>query len=64
MSSEELARELGIKESYLRSHWRSIVDSNSRIGITLVKLGRGAAANYGIKSYGDKEIRFTIKEYN
>lgn len=63
MTSLELANELGIKESYLRSHWRNIVASNERIGITLVKMGRGSEANYGIKSYGDKEIRFTQKEY-
>lgn len=58
----ELANELKLKESYLRSHWRLIVDRYEKYGITLVKIGRGEAADYGIKSYGDNEIRWTAKE--
>lgn len=58
---QELAEELKIKDTYLKSHWKSIVERYSKIGITLVKLGRGAAADFGIQSYGDKEIRWEKK---
>lgn len=61
MSSLELATELGIKESYLRSHWPLIVRRYAGYGITLVKMGRGQHANYGIKSYGDEKIRWEAK---
>lgn len=61
MTSFELADELQLKESYLRSHWRLIVDRYAGYGITLVKIGRGNKANFGIKSYGDSEIRWEVK---
>ena len=57
MTSAELAEELRIKETHLRSHWQRIIESNKRAGITLVKMGRGDNAAYGIKSYGDDNIR-------
>lgn len=62
MTSAELAEELRIKETYLRSHWKRIVESNNRAGITLVKVGRGANAAYGIKSYGDNNIRWRKRD--
>ena len=62
MTSAELAEELRIKETYLRSHWKRIVESNNRAGITLVKVGRGANAAYGIKSYDDNNIRWRKRD--
>lgn len=56
MSSQELADYLGIKESYLRSHWRDIVKSNARMGVELYKRGRGADAEYGVKGWGMREV--------
>ena len=62
MTSAELAAELRIKETYLRSHWQRIVESNERAGITLVKMGRGENAAYGIKGYGDDNIRWEKRD--
>lgn len=62
MNSQEISAELGIKETYLKKRWTYIVESNAKRGVTLVREGRGATANYGIKSYGDEEIRFSPKE--
>lgn len=58
MTAAELADELKIKETYLHSHWRRIIENHQRIGITLVKVGRGVNASYGIKSYDDENIRW------
>lgn len=62
MQLVELANELGLKESYLKSHWALIVKRYDGYGIKLVKLGRGKLSNYGIKSYNDSEVRFTPKK--
>jgi hypothetical protein len=51
-----------IKETYLKKRWTYIVESNAKRGVYLVKIGRGESANYGIKSYGDEDIRFSPKE--
>lgn len=61
MNSLELATELKIKESYLRNHWQLIVQRYQGYGITLVKVGRGDKAEYGIKQPWDKEIRWEVK---
>ena len=52
MTSAELANVLGIKETYLKSHWQDIIKSNAKAGIELYKKGRGAAADYGIRGWG------------
>lgn len=62
MTSAQLADELMIKETYLKKRWTYIVESNAKRGVYLVKIGRGESANYGIKSYGDEDIRFSPKE--
>ncbi len=62
MTRAEIAQELGVSESYVRGHWQEIVRLNARINITLVKLGIGEKARYGIKSYGDNELRWTLKD--
>lgn len=62
MTSQEISAELGIKETYLKKRWTYIVESNAKRGVYLVKIGRGESANYGIKSYGDEDIRFSPKE--
>lgn len=62
MKIEELANELELKDTYLKSHWALIVRRYEGYGIELAKRGRGKTADYGIKGYEDKEIRWTAKE--
>lgn len=62
MTIQELANELELKDTYLKSHWALIVRRYEGYGITLVKLGRGKLSNYGIKNYGDSDIRWEPKE--
>ena len=57
----DIANELGLKESYLKSHWALIVKRYDGYGIILAKRGRGKTADYGIKNYGDSEIRWEPK---
>ena len=56
MTSCELASYLGIKETYLRSHWQDIVKSNARAGVELYRRGRGASADFGIKGWGMQDV--------
>ena len=63
MTAAQLADELRIKETYLKSHWKKIVERYGKMGIILVKLGRGEKAEFGVKNYGDNEIRWEVKEY-
>ena len=58
MTSLELAKELNISETYLKNHWSRIVRNRAEVGIVLIKEGRGAEARYGIKNYGDEEVRW------
>ena len=60
MSSGELADVLQLKESYIRSHWPRIVESYEKQNIKLYKLGRGAAANYGVQMAWDNEIVWDV----
>ena len=60
MSSDELAEVLQLKESYIRSHWPRIVESYEKQNIKLYKLGRGAAANYGVQMPWDNEIVWDV----
>lgn len=62
MTLSELAAELNLKESYLRNHWALVVKRYDGYGLTLAKRGRGKAADFGIKGWGDKEIRWEHKE--
>ena len=62
MTSVELASILGIKETYLKSHWQDIIKSNARAGIELYKKGRGASADYGIRGWGMKEVCWNYEE--
>lgn len=61
MTIQELANELELKDTYLKSHWALIVKRYEGYGIVLAKRGRGKTADYGIKNYEDKEIRWTAK---
>ncbi len=61
MQLVELANELELKESYLRSHWALIVKRYEGYGIILAKRGRGKTADYGIKNFGDNEVRWIAK---
>lgn len=58
MKIEELAAEIGLSPSGIYKHWTEIVKRYEKYGITLVKKGRGDKVNYGIKNYGDSEVRF------
>jgi hypothetical protein len=62
MTSAELAKELRIKETYLKAHWCSIVESYAAKGLILVRIGRGISATFGIKSYDDERIRWKTRE--
>ena len=62
MTIQELANELELKDTYLRSHWALIVRRYDTYGVTLAKRGRGKTADYGIKNYGDSDIRWEPKE--
>jgi hypothetical protein len=58
MTLSELAAELNLKESYLKSHWALIVRRYESYGIALKKRGRGKTADFGVKGYNDKEVRW------
>ena len=62
MSIQELANELELKDTYLKSHWALIVKRYEGYGIVLAKRGRGKSADYGIKNYSDNDIRWHSKE--
>lgn len=62
MTSQELANVLGIKETYLKSHWQDIIKSNAKAGIELYKKGRGAAADYGIRGWGMESVCWKYEE--
>lgn len=62
MTREQLAEELGMKESYLQKHWAEIVRRFDKMGIQIVKINREPNARYGIKSYDDKEIRWEPRD--
>ena len=62
MTLSELAAELGLKETYLRSHWALVVRRYESYGVELRKRGRGKTADYGIKNYADYEVRWTPLE--
>ena len=59
MLLSELAAELDLKESYLKSHWALVCKRYEGYGIKLAKRGRGKTADYGIKNYTDCEVRWT-----
>ena len=54
--------ELELKETYLRSHWALVVRRYESYGLTLMKRGRGRTADFGVKGYNDKEVRWEHKE--
>lgn len=58
MTRAELAEELGVKESYLAARWKDVVKNRAKIDVELVKIGRGDAAEYGIKGPKDTEVRY------
>ena len=58
MKIEELAAELNLRPLCIYKHWREIEERYKKYGITLVKNGRGDKTDYGIKNYGDSEVRF------
>ena len=62
MTLSELAAELELKETYLRSHWALVVRRYESYGVELRKRGRGKTADFGVKGYNDKEVRWEHKE--
>lgn len=62
MTAAQLGNELGLKESYIKSKWNIIKKRYEGYGIILERTGRGLTVDYGIKNYGDKQIRWEAKE--
>lgn len=63
MNTVEMADMLGIKPSYLKSHWNKIKADRATMGLEMMKLGRGDSARYGIRLPGEKEWRWSkVKE--
>jgi hypothetical protein len=62
MTAAQLANELGIKESYLKSQWTTIVERYAKRDIKLVRKGWGKTASFGIKDWEDEKIRWEAKE--
>lgn len=63
MTIEELADELGITAKYLYAKWPRVQRTYlEKKNIVLVKVGRGAAAEYGIKGWFDTDVRWEPKE--
>lgn len=62
MTREELATELGVSIGYIYGHWNEMVERYDKIGISLRRRGRGANVEYGVKSYGDRDIRWEKRE--
>ena len=62
MQLSELAAELGLSENYLRNQWALLVRRYGSFGIELEKRGRGRMSDYGIKNYGDYEVRWAPLE--
>lgn len=58
MLLSELAAELGLKESYLKSHWALVCKRYEGYGLTLVKRGRGRTADFGIVEWNKDEVRW------
>ena len=58
MKLSELAAELGLKESYLKSHWALVCKRYEGYGIKLIKRGRGRVADFGIIEWNSNEIRW------
>lgn len=62
MTREELAQELGVSVGYIYGHWNELVERYDKIGISLRRRGRGTNVEYGVKSYGDRDVRWEIKK--
>ena len=58
MLLSELAAELDLKESYLKSHWALVCKRYEGYGLTLVKRGRGRTADFGIVEWNKDEVRW------
>lgn len=58
MQLSEIAAELNLSENYLRSQWALLVRRYASYGIELRKRGRGKTADFGVKGYNDKEVRW------
>ena len=63
MTIEELAHEIKVQPSYLYAHFKRIRENYlAKYNIVLVKVGRGATADYGIKGWYDTDVRWEPKE--
>lgn len=58
MTREELSAELGVSENRILRHWREVCNSYERIGIKLIKRGKGENAEYGILKKDETVARF------
>lgn len=62
MTMEQIAGVLGYKESYVKTHWRRIVNVNEKQGIKLFKVGRGDEAIYGIQYPWDQAPAWSLDD--
>lgn len=58
LTREELSAELGISENRILRHWREVCNSYERIGIKLIKVGKGENAEYGILKEDETVAKF------
>ena len=58
LTREELSAELGISENRILRHWRGVCNSYERIGIKLIKIGKGENAEYGILKEDETVAKF------
>lgn len=56
MKIEDIATYLHMTPSSIRPHWARIVRDYAKGGLELIKVGRGASAEYGIKLPDEEEI--------
>lgn len=61
MRVAEVARELGFSERYIVHHFPDVCRRLEKIGIKLVKCGKGASAEYGIIEGSAVVARFEYK---
>ena len=58
MKVNELAQKLQVNEHYIQHHFPRIQESYKKRGILLIKVGKGADADYGMRRTGDCRTQF------
>lgn len=58
MTIKEIAEILGVSEYTVNHHWKDLCGRAARRGWTLVKVGKGTTAAYGIIKEGECEAKW------